>query len=106
MTVVDQDNLEQIVKEAGRPVFVDMYADWCGPCKMIAPIIDELANEYGNKIEFVKVNVDENPTSAAAYGVRSIPTLIVFNENGELVQRKAGAMPKQHIVDLFRKFVA
>jgi len=106
MTALQQDNLEQVVKDAGRPVFVDMYADWCGPCKMIEPIISELANEYGDKVEFVKVNVDENPTSAAAYGVRSIPTLLVFNETGEIVQRKSGAMPKQHILDLFKKFVA
>ena len=104
MLNITHDNLEDVIKESTKPVFVDMYTDWCGPCKMIAPIIDELANEYGEKIEFVKLNVDENPVSAAAFGVRSIPTLLVFDK-GELVKKQAGAMPRAKIVDLFQKYL-
>jgi thioredoxin 1 len=104
MTTVTTDNLQTIVTESTKPVFVDLYAEWCGPCKMISPIVDELAKEYGDKIEFVKLNVDENPVSAAAFGVRSIPTLLVFDK-GELVKRHSGAIPKIKIVELFQNFL-
>jgi thioredoxin 1 len=98
------DNLVDVIKESNKPVLVDMYAEWCGPCKMIGPIIDTLASEYDEKLEIIKVNVDENPVSAAAFGVRSIPTLLVFDK-GELVKRQAGAVPKSKIVEMFEKYI-
>lgn len=104
MTTVTGDNLQTIVTEATKPVFVDLYADWCGPCKMIAPIVDELEKEYGDKIEFVKLNVDENPVSTAAFGVRSIPTLLIFDK-GSVVKKHSGAIPKTKIVELFQNFL-
>lgn len=101
MAELINDNLQEMIKSAGKPVLVDMYADWCGPCKMIGPIIDDLISEYEGKLEIIKVNVDENPKSTAALGVRSIPTLLVFDKNGELVKKQAGAIPKSQIVALF-----
>lgn len=105
MANLTNDNLEQVIKESGKTVLVDMYADWCGPCKMITPIIDELIKEYDGKLEIVKVNVDNNPLSVATYGVRTIPTLLVFNKEGELVKKQTGAIPKSKIVELFDKFL-
>lgn len=105
MAELTNDNLESVIKESGKTVLVDMYAEWCGPCKMISPIIDDLVKEYEGKLEVIKVNVDDNPVSAAAFGVRSIPTLLVFDKNGELVKRQAGAIPKSKIVELFDKFL-
>lgn len=99
------DNLNQLISESGKVVLVDMYADWCGPCKMITPIIEELSKEYDGKLEIIKVNVDENPVSAAAFSVRSIPTLLVFDKTGELVKKHSGAIPKIKIVELFEKFI-
>ena len=90
--VTDQEFEEQVLK-ADTPVLVDFWADWCGPCKMIAPIVEELATEYDGKFRFVKVDVDSNSDSAMKFGVRSIPTLIVFN-NGEPVDQVVGAVPK------------
>lgn len=98
------DNLQDVVSIAKKPVLVDMYAEWCGPCKMIGPIIDNITEEYQDKIDVIKVNVDENPVSAAAYGIRTVPTLLVFN-NGELVKKHSGAIPKSKIVELFEKYI-
>ena len=90
--VTDQEFEEQVLK-ADTPVLVDFWADWCAPCKMIAPIVEELATEYDGKFRFAKVDVDSNPDSAIKFGVRSIPTLIVFN-NGQAVDQVIGAVPK------------
>ena len=90
--VTDQEFEEQVLK-ADTPVLVDFWADWCAPCKMIAPIVEELATEYDGKFRFAKVDVDANPDSAIKFGVRSIPTLIVFN-NGQAVDQVIGAVPK------------
>ncbi len=75
--LTDED-FAKTIKEAGKPVFVDFYADWCGPCKMAAPIIDKLAGEYQDKMLITKLNIDENRTTATEYGVMSIPTVMVF----------------------------
>ena len=105
MAELKTDNLQELVASAGKPVLVDMYAEWCGPCKMIGPIIDDLIKEYEGKVEIIKGNVDENPVSAAAFGVRSIPTLLVFDKSGELKKKQAGAIPKSKIVELFEGYI-
>ena len=92
MAVTDSD-FEQEVLEAETPVLVDFWAEWCAPCKMVAPVIDALAEEYDGKIKFTKVDVDVNPETAMKYGIRSIPTLLVF-KGGSPVDQVVGAVPK------------
>jgi thioredoxin 1 len=105
MAELTNDNLQEVIKSVGKPVLVDMYAEWCGPCKMIHPIIDDLIKEYDGKLEIIKVNVDVNPVTAAAFSVRSIPTLLVFDKTGELKKKQAGAIPKSQIVALFESYI-
>ena len=100
MIHLEKDNLDEVILSTGKIVLVDMYAHWCGPCKMIEPVLVELDKESDGKYEIIKVNVDENPLSAAKYRVRSIPTLMVFDETGNLVTQKSGAIPKKQILEL------
>lgn len=90
---VDNNNFQSDVLQASEPVVVDFWAEWCGPCKMIAPALDEISAELDGKIKVAKLNIDENPDLAAQYGVRSIPTLMIF-KNGEVADMKVGAAPK------------
>ena len=90
--VSDSDFVQEVL-ESDTPVLVDFWADWCAPCKMVAPLIDELANEYDGKIKFTKVDVDNNPETAMKYGIRSIPTLLVFKD-GNPIDQLVGALPK------------
>ncbi|MEO9458546.1 MAG: thioredoxin [Lentilitoribacter sp.] len=90
---VTNDNFQSEVLESTTPVVVDFWAEWCGPCKMIAPSLEEISNEMGDKVKIVKLNIDENPDIAAQFGVRSIPTLAMF-KGGEVSDIKVGALPK------------
>ena len=89
-------SFESDVRKSSAPVVVDFWAEWCGPCKMIAPVLDEIAGALGDKVKIVKLNVDENPDTAAKYGIMSIPTLMLF-KNGEIASRQVGAAPKQKL---------
>ena len=86
-------NFEASVLNAGGPVLVDFWAEWCGPCRMIAPALEEIAGRLGDKVKIVKLNVDENPNTAAKFGIMSIPTLMLFKD-GQLESRQVGAAPK------------
>mgnify|MGYP001817557217 CR=1 FL=1 len=90
---VTDDTFDAEVRQSDVPVVVDFWAEWCGPCKMIGPALEELSDEYGGKVKIAKVNVDENPSSPAQLGVRGIPALFLFKD-GQVVSNKTGAAPK------------
>jgi thioredoxin 1 len=96
VTKVSDANFETEVLGATEPVVVDFWAEWCGPCRMIAPALEEISGTLGEKVKIVKLNVDENPATASKYGIMSIPTLMLF-KNGQLASRQVGAAPKQKL---------
>jgi len=93
---VTDDSFEQEVLSSEQPVLVDYWAEWCGPCKMIAPVLEEVAEEYGDKLQVVKLNIDENPNTPPKYGIRGIPTLMLF-KNGNVEATKVGAVSKSQL---------
>lgn len=93
---VTDEAFQEEVLQAPMPVLVDYWADWCGPCKMIAPILDELAEEYAGRIKIAKLNIDENPNTPPRYGIRGIPTLMLF-KNGNVEATKVGAVSKSQL---------
>jgi len=93
---ISDDSFEQEVLQAGVPVLVDYWADWCGPCKMISPILDEIAKEYAGKLKVCKLNIDENQATPPKFGIRGIPTLMIF-KNGNVEATKVGALSKSQL---------
>jgi len=102
---VNDQNFESEVLNSSEPVLVDFWAEWCGPCKMMSPLVDEIASELSGKVKVVKLNIDENPNTPTRYGIRGIPTFMVF-KNGELVETKVGGMSKSQLSDWVSKLTA
>jgi thioredoxin 1 len=96
--VVTDDSFQNEVVNSQTPVLVDFWAIWCGPCKMIAPVVEELATEMDGKLKVAKMDVDSNPKTAMQFGIRSIPTLLIF-KGGQVVEQIVGAVPKRHLVE-------
>lgn len=99
---VTKENFEQEVKKSEKPVIVDVFAEWCGPCQQMTPIVEELEKEHGNKYKFVKVNVDESREIAVEFGVSSIPTFVFFKD-GKIKGKETGYMSKDDLVDKIKK---
>ena len=95
---VTDESFEQDVLQASGPVLVDFWAEWCGPCKQIAPALEQIADELAGKVTVAKLNIEESPTTPSRYGVRGIPTMMLF-KGGQMASMKVGAMPKQKIVE-------
>ncbi len=98
---VSNDNFESEVMNSEKPVLVDFWAEWCGPCKQIAPVVDEIAGEHSDKLKVCKMDVDANRETAVQFGIRSIPTLLIF-KNGEVAGSQIGAVSKQQLLEFIQ----
>lgn len=101
---VTDSTFEKEVLESETPVLVDFWAPWCGPCRMVAPVVDEISEQYEGKVKVVKVNTDENPSVASQFGIRSIPTLMIF-KGGQRVDMVVGAVPKTTLASTLEKYL-
>jgi thioredoxin 1 len=101
---VTDSTFKEEVLESGVPVLVDFWAPWCGPCRMVAPVVDEIAEQYVGQVKVVKLNTDENPNIASQYGIRSIPTLMIFKD-GQRVDMVVGAVPKTTLASTLEKYL-
>ena len=101
---INDADFASIVVNSDIPVLLDFWAPWCGPCKMIAPVLDELAPEFAGKVKIVKMNVDDNQTTPAQFGVRSIPTLLLI-KNGQVVATQVGALPKTQLANFINQHI-
>ena len=101
---VTDSTFKQEVLESEAPVLVDFWAPWCGPCRMVAPVVDEISEQYDGQVKVVKVNTDENPSVASQYGIRSIPTLMIF-KGGQRVDMVVGAVPKTTLANTLEKYL-
>lgn len=101
---VNDADFESVVVNSDIPVLLDFWAPWCGPCKMIAPVLDELAPEFAGKVKIVKMNVDDNQATPAQFGVRSIPTLLLI-KNGQVVATQVGALPKTQLANFINQHI-
>ena len=100
-TAVNSENFEKVVLQSEKPVLVDFWAEWCGPCKMLSPVVSEIAEEYSGKVKVCKLNIDEEPSLAQKYSVEYIPTLIVFR-NGKPENNSVGFVPKEKIEEMLK----
>jgi thioredoxin 1 len=101
---VTDNSFQEDVLDSSVPVLVDFWAPWCGPCRMVAPVVDEIAQQYDGRVKVVKLNTDENPKTASDYGIRSIPTLMIF-KGGQRVDMVVGAVPKTTLANTLEKYL-
>ena len=101
---VNEENFDSVVINSGKPVLVDFWAEWCGPCKMLTPTIEALAEEYKDTSSIVKINVDDSPAIATKYGIRSIPSILLFN-NGDVIEQRVGAVSKDELAGMLDKII-
>ena len=104
MESITDSNFKDVVSNSEYPIVVDFWAEWCMPCKMLTPILEELSSEYEGKVKFMKMNVDENQETPQQYGITGIPTLIIF-KNGEAVENLVGALPKNQLSEVINKHI-
>ena len=95
---ITDESFEKDVLQSGKPVLVDFWAEWCGPCKQIAPALEQISEELGDQVTVAKLNIEDSPTTPSKYGVRGIPTMMLFKD-GQMASMKVGAMPKQKIIE-------